>query len=311
VVISSFNNWAMDTKCRQKKKNFKLINSSNKMNKNIFIIGSRANLSKNLKKSIPRAQIIPSNDVKDLIKLLKQAGKSSIIYNVSYKSSLLAKRDQPEAYAKYSFEILSQFVSVCLKLEHLIDKVIFTSSSAVYGENLNAKEIDPINITSLYASLKFSSELFIKEHLEDTSIKLQIVRIFNMYGGLDNFSVVSSIGRSISQKRFFTLINNGESLRDFIHISDVVEIYKRLLISESNSIVNIGTGSKTPVRAVIEAAEKVFGIKLLTADLRRKEIAFSCACTDNLLSIVGNIKFIPVIQYFEDEYKKIKDGDLH
>tara|TARA_B110000444_G_scaffold147608_1_gene137988 strand:+ start:122 stop:1027 length:906 start_codon:yes stop_codon:yes gene_type:complete len=301
----------MDTKCRQKKKNFKLINSSNKMNKNIFIIGSRANLSKNLKKSIPRAQIIPSNDVKDLIKLLKQAGKSSIIYNVSYKSSLLAKRDQPEAYAKYSFEILSQFVSVCLKLEHLIDKVIFTSSSAVYGENLNAKEIDPINITSLYASLKFSSELFIKEHLEDTSIKLQIVRIFNMYGGLDNFSVVSSIGRSISQKRFFTLINNGESLRDFIHISDVVEIYKRLLISESSSIVNIGTGSKTPVRAVIEAAEKVFGIKLLTADLRRKEIAFSCACTDNLLSIVGNIKFIPVIQYFEDEYKKIKDGDLH
>jgi UDP-glucose 4-epimerase len=301
----------MDTKCRQKKKNFKLINSSNKLNKNIFIIGSRANLSKNLKKSIPRAQIIPSNDVKDLIKLLKQAGKSSIIYNVSYKSSLLAKRDQPEAYAKYSFEILSQFVSVCLKLEHLIDKVIFTSSSAVYGENLNAKEIDPINITSLYASLKFSSELFIKEHLEDTSIKLQIVRIFNMYGGLDNFSVVSSIGRSISQKRFFTLINNGESLRDFIHISDVVEIYKRLLISESNSIVNIGTGSKTPVRAVIEAAEKVFGIKLLTADLRRKEIAFSCACTDNLLSIVGNIKFIPVIQYFEDEYKKIKDGDLH
>ena len=281
------------------------------MNKNIFIIGSRANLSKNLKKSIPRAQIIPSNDVKDLIKLLKQAGKSSIIYNVSYKSSLLAKRDQPEAYAKYSFEILSQFVSVCLKLEHLIDKVIFTSSSAVYGENLNAKEIDPINITSLYASLKFSSELFIKEHLEDTSIKLQIVRIFNMYGGLDNFSVVSSIGRSISQKRFFTLINNGESLRDFIHISDVVEIYKRLLISESSSIVNIGTGSKTPVRAVIEAAEKVFGIKLLTADLRRKEIAFSCACTDNLLSIVGNIKFIPVIQYFEDEYKKIKDGDLH
>lgn len=301
----------MDTKCREKKKNFKLINSSNKMNKNIFIIGSRANLSRNLKKSMPRAQLIPSNDVKELTKLLKQSGKSSIIYNVSYKSSLLGKRDQPEAYAKYSFEILSQFVSVCLKLEHLIDKVIFTSSSAVYGENLNAKEIDPINITSLYASLKFSSELFIKEHLEDTSIKLQIVRIFNMYGGLDNFSVVSSIGRSISQKRFFTLINNGESLRDFIHISDVVEIYKRLLISESNSIVNIGTGSKTPVRAVIEAAEKVFGIKLLTADLRRKEIAFSCACTDNLLSIVGNIKFIPVIQYFEDEYKKIKDGDLH
>jgi len=57
------------------------------MNKNIFIIGSRANLSKNLKKSMPRAQLIPSNDTKELTKLLKQAGKSSIIYNVSYKSS--------------------------------------------------------------------------------------------------------------------------------------------------------------------------------------------------------------------------------
>jgi hypothetical protein len=59
------------------------------MNKNIFIIGSRANLSKNLKKSMPQAQLIPSNDVKELTKLLKQSGKSSIIYNVSYKSSLL------------------------------------------------------------------------------------------------------------------------------------------------------------------------------------------------------------------------------
>ena len=131
-----------------------------------------------------------------------------------------------------------------------------------------------------------------------------------MYGGFDNFSVVSSIGRSIVEKNIFTLINNGESLRDFIHISDVVEIYKRLLVSESSSIVNIGTGSKTRVSAVIEAAEKVFGVKIHTADLRRKEIPFSCACTDNLLSIVGSMKFIPVIQYFEDEYEQIKDGDF-
>ena len=46
-----------------------------------------------------------------------------------------------------------------------------------------------------------------------------------MYGGFDNFSVVSSIGRSISKKNIFTLINNGESLRDFIHISDVVDAF--------------------------------------------------------------------------------------
>jgi len=280
------------------------------MNKNIFIIGGRSNLSRSLKRIIPEAVIIYSNDIKDLSSLLKKAEKSSIIYNVCYKSTLLKKRDSPQAYAKYSFEFLTQFVSICLESEKLIDKVIFSSSSAVYGETLNAIETDRPDIRNLYASLKYSSELFIQEHLARTSIKLQITRIFNMYAGFDAFSVVSAVEKAISEKKYFSLINKGESIRDFIHISDVVEIYRRLLLADTSAVVNIASGTKTTISDLIEIAEAAFKTKLLTTDIKREEIAYSCASTDQLFSVIGNMDFISINQYFDGAYNKIKDGDF-
>lgn len=287
--------------------NFQIKNEI-KMNNSILIIGGRGNLSKNLKIMIPEATIIPSNHIKDLGSLLKSAGKSSIVYNVCYKSSLLAKRDSPKDYARYSFEILSEFVSICLKYENLIDKIIFTSSSAVYGDNSFAKESDPTNATSLYASLKLSSELFIKEHLAHTSIILHITRIFNMYGGFDDFSVIYFISKALTEKNSFTLVNNGKSVRDFIHVLDVIEIYKRLLSNNSSSTLNIGSGTGLSIIGVVELAEGIFNTNLVKTNLKLDEPAISCASTDNLIAKVGAIKFIHISGYFEEKYKKIKDG---
>ena len=75
----------MDTKCRQKKKNFKLINSSNKMNKNIFIIGSRANLSKNLKKLLIKKKL-------DKISFISQGDDYQILFTANSSKSRIINR---------------------------------------------------------------------------------------------------------------------------------------------------------------------------------------------------------------------------
>ena len=45
-----------------------------------------------------------------------------------------------------------------------------------------------------------------------------------MYGGNDEFSIISKIINVYKDNSILNLVNNGEGIRDFIHINDVIEI---------------------------------------------------------------------------------------
>lgn len=46
-----------------------------------------------------------------------------------------------------------------------------------------------------------------------------------MYGGNDNFSIISKIIKAYKNNEE---LNNGNAIRDFIHIEDVVDIYSKI-----------------------------------------------------------------------------------
>ena len=60
-------------------------------------------------------------------------------------------------------------------------------------------------------------------------IKFSIVRVFNIFGDGEKFSIISKITEAYKTKKTLNLINNGNSIRDFIHINEVVNIYKRII----------------------------------------------------------------------------------
>ncbi len=225
-----------------------------------------------------------------------------MVYNLYVKSAWLGRRDAPADYARCAFQRMAEFTAICRDAQQYIDKVIFTSSSAVYGSNAWAAESDRCDITNLYASLKFASELFLREHFADTRIPLVIARVFNMYGGADEFSVVSRIANALSQGGEFQVFNNGRSVRDFVHVRDVVEIYQRLLDSTFSGVVNVGSGTGLSVSDLIEKAEIAFKRHLQVAYLDRNEIDRSVARIDTLLAAVGAIEFSSVDQYFQEQF---------
>lgn len=264
----------------------------------VFIIGKRSNLSRQLAKRIQDSLLIASDELHELPMRFAEAGTCDVIYNVCYKSALLGSRDAPVVYAQYAFGKLAEFVSLCLQCRENIGTVIFTSSSAVYGNNGRAAESDKTDVTNLYASLKLASEYFLSEHFRNTQIRLLIARVFNMYGGDDEFSVVSKIARAIAEGAEFSVANHGRSIRDFVHIDDVVEIYHRLLRSTYHGVVNVGTGKGGAVASVIEKAEVAYARNLRVNHVLHNEIERSVACTDNLIRQVGNIEFRSVDSYY-------------
>ena len=79
-----------------------------------------------------------------------------------------------------------------------------------------------------------------------------------MYGGNDQFSIVSKILNALKKNKTLKIANGGESIRDFINIQDVVKIYKFLIFNEFSGIINISTGMGFSIREIIDLAQETY-----------------------------------------------------
>ena len=270
------------------------------LDKKIIIIGKRSNLSNSISKHIKDSIVLSTNQIKNLEEILISNQKNTIIYNTACKSTLINEKIDPTSFSYYSFGHLSEFIKVCLKYETKVEKIIYTSTSALYGNNKFSNEDSPCKIYNLYASLKFSSELLLKRYISPSKIKLIITRIFNMYGGDDQFSIISKIGNAIKQNQSLQINNYGKSIRDFISINNVTEIYKLLIFKDFDGIINVSSGRGYSIASVIKIAEEIFQKKLDIEHRKFDEIKVSIGSNEKLRKILDYKEFENISEYFRN-----------
>ena len=269
-----------------------------------FIIGKRSNLSNKLYKSLKNSILVSSEDIENNIELIftSSQDKINIIFNNFQVSTLLNKN---ESYDEY---IIKTILNTSRVLAHIqtnkiqIDKIIYTSSSSVYGDNGYCTEEDSVHPISLQASLKVANEELIKRFCNVNSIKFTIIRLFNMYGGDDNFSIVSKIKDAYVNNTNLNVINNGNAVRDYIYIEDVVKIYIKLLDEIDNipNILNVAKGDGQRLVDILDTLDKQ-GIKIKTNNLIKDEILTSIANITKLNSIIDTTTFRDVEKYLLEE----------
>ncbi len=134
-------------------------------------------------------------------------------------------------------------------------KIIFTSTSAVYGDApLPLTEESPVNPISYYAENKLRAERLLQE-ISDNAF---ITRFFNVYGpGAKSF--LNAICERIKTGEVIDVYGDGSQTRDYVYITDIVS---SLILGLKNSgIYNVGTGIETSVMDIIRIAEKISGKK--------------------------------------------------
>ena len=270
------------------------------LDKKVIIIGKRSNLSNSIKKYLNDSIVLSTDQIKNLEEILIKNELSTIIYNTACKSTLIHEKIDPTLFSYYSFGNLSEFVKICLKYETKVEKIIYSSTSALYGNNKFSNEDSPCKIYNLYASLKFSSELLLKRYILPSKIKLIITRIFNMYGGDDQFSIISKIGNAIKKNQSLQSNNYGKSIRDFISINNVTEIYKLLIFKDFNGIINVSSGKGYSIRSIINIAEDIFQKKLDIEDRKFDEIKVSIGSNEKLKKILNYTEFESIPEYFRN-----------
>lgn len=268
-----------------------------------LIVGKRSNLSKALINNIDDVVLVSAHE--DFEYLLEGQKHIKVIFNNFQASTNLYDTQDLDKYIENSISHTANILTMLDKHSVIIDKIIYTSSSSVYGNNKFCSEIDNVNPMSLQASLKVANEELIKRFCKSRNINYTIARIFNMYGNEDNFSVISKIKKAYLNKENLNVINNGEAVRDYIHISDVVKIYKKLLTTNSVelNVLNIASGEGKNIKHILEQLREN-NIQLHTNNIQKEEIKASIADTTKLNEIIDTSNFIRVEDFLLKELKR-------
>jgi len=157
-----------------------------------------------------------------------------------------------------------------------IKNLSFASSSSVYGANkkMPFKEIDKTDHQiSFYAATKKSNELIAHAYSHLFKIPTTGLRFFTVYGPWGRPDMALFLfTKAILEGKPINVYNNGDMMRDFTYVDDIVEGVFRVInkpakpdrSSETSApykVYNIGNGSPVQLLDFIKATEKAIGIE--------------------------------------------------
>jgi UDP-glucose 4-epimerase len=156
-------------------------------------------------------------------------------------------------------------------------RLIFSSSGGtVYGRlaKVPVDEHHPLLPLNAYGAGKVSAEIYLGLYRSMHGVDCRIARIANPYGSGQNLSrglgaVTNFLYQALHNKPI-TIWGSGETTRDYIHISDLVDALLKISLYPQNSeyIFNIGSGIGTTLNQLVSEIERILDRKL---DVNRTE----------------------------------------
>ena len=238
---------------------------------NITIIDSLITGNKQL---VPKEANLEICDIAD-IKKVTQVLKSKKFEAVLHFSGLIRVEESvkyPEKYIEFNYNKAKIFLDTCF--QNNLNKVIFSSSAAVYGSPKKDKiiESDELNPLSPYADSKLMLENYLIDQSKNVNVKYIILRYFNVAGAdqkmrtglISKFSThLIKVASEVATKKRNKLVINGDDyntpdgtpIRDYIHVSDLADIHLKsleyLLKDNQSEIFNCGYGKGYSVKEVV------------------------------------------------------------
>lgn len=199
-------------------------------------------------------------------------------------------------------------------------KIIFTSSSSVYGSNskLPKSEVDWLSPISPYAAYKAASEAIFQSYSKTYGLDISIFRLFNVYGPKQNpnssySAVIPKWIKSALTGVPLQIYGDGEQKRDFTFVQDVVAVFISLLenIKNDSYPINLAFGKSISLNNLLKIFENYFGkLHVEYLPVRNGDILNSQSDPKRFTSIYPEINETPIeiglIKTF-DWYKTNKD----
>lgn len=170
--------------------------------------------------------------------------KPSVVINFAAEVGVRNSIDKPFSYINTNVIGFTNVVECCLKAN--VNHLIYASSSSVYGLNsfMPFTEDQPTNHQmSMYAVTKKTNELISHSYSTLYNLPCTGLRFFTVYGpwGRPDMALFT-FTKSILENKEINLYNNGNHIRDFTYIDDIVNSIIDIIHFPPNANLNwLGT----------------------------------------------------------------------
>ena len=233
------------------------------------------------------------------VSALFERSRPSHVIHLAAQAGVRYSMDHPAAYVQFNLVGFANMLEACRHCQpgHLV----YASSSSVYGTSTrlpfreDACTDTPI---SFYAATKKANEAMAHAYSHLYGLPATGLRLFTVYGpwgrpDMAYYHFASNMLRGVP----IPVYAEGQLLRDFTYIDDIVEAIVRLLVAPPqpggaappHRIVNIGNRQPVMVRAFISALERVLDVPatLRFLPMQPGDVTATCADTTRLHELVG------------------------
>ena len=171
--------------------------------------------------SFIRADLADKSSLEDVFKQFQP----TVVIHLAAQAGVRYSIDHPDAYVQSN---LVGFINVLECCRHYnVEHLLYASSSSVYGANEKlpfAVEDRVDNPISLYAATKKSNELMAHTYSHLFKLPTTGMRFFTVYGPWGRPDMAAFLFMdAIEDGKPIKVFNNGEMMRDFTYIDDVVD----------------------------------------------------------------------------------------
>jgi len=191
---------------------------------------------------------------------------SDVVFHLASLSRVMSSIENPDKCFEDNVrgvEVVARLCSIYKK------KLVFSSSREVYGTAmyLPVDEDHPLVPENPYGASKLCGEKMIVAYSRCYGLNFAILRLANVYGERDFQRVIPIfIERTIKNEPL--IVYGGQQIIDFVHVSDIVNVFLKASNHYENITINVGSGKGI---TVLDLARLIHEIGHGTGNLILKE----------------------------------------
>ncbi len=251
------------------------------------------NLVTGYRRAVPENATFYQGDIHDFAFLDTLFQKEQIDAVIHFAAYSLVGESVTNPLKYYDNNLCGTKVLLEAMVKHHVDKIVFSSTAATYGEpeNIPILETDRTCPTNPYGETKLAMEKMFQWTANAHGLRYVSLRYFNACGA----DASGKIGEAHNpESHLIPLIlqvpngkrdaisiygvdydtDDGTCIRDYIHVTDLAQAHilavHYLMNGGENNIFNLGNGVGYSVREVIDTARKVTGHPIPAVETPRR-----------------------------------------
>lgn len=251
-------------------------------------------------------------DIRDKEFLDSVFEKEKIDSVIHFAANSLVGESMEKPLKYYDNNLCGTKILLDAMVEHGIDKIVFSSTAATYGEpeRIPILETDKTEPTNTYGETKLSMEKMFKWVGKAHGLRYVSLRYFNACGAHKSGSIGEAHNPESHLIPLILQVPNGQRdaisifgedyetkdgtcVRDYIHVTDLAQAHilavRYLEFGNDSNIFNLGNGIGFTVKEVVECARKVtrHPIPAVISPRRAGDPAQLIASSDKAKNILG------------------------